>query len=677
MSNKDMILFKDEVLDKLRELESKFFSEISRKNSEINLNLSTFNEKVNSILDSNRKMIESVTKQKLNFEKIKELDSNWKHIDEVLTTHNIKISSITSEMEKIKFRYDKIISENIEISGYIGPGCNFRNLKEFIVSSIADIRKLKEEKEIIKREEKELRTKVELMMRNITSMVEFNSTRIKEYTNSKDRIIENMLDDKFKNYNERSLQSSKQLIDNQNLLEDKIREISKEIGKINNIKNDFNSSVNQKFDEINKKEEEMNQKLYLALYEVKEVQKMKKDLAEEIKSIYLKMDSINQNQNKISTQENIIKTEVNSNKKELIPNSYIKANYNTNNGQKDKNILKIKSFGSMIKNDLPSLSNPVIQNNIKANINPGNKTVTNNITKELNFIPNSFSDKKFALKENDFLKIKQNLKIKGTNEKFSLNKNIKESPLIKSIIKSNNINDNNNDNEVKVKEDIFQKTLNNIKIDKIEIKNDEQILSDKSIKNFFATLETHSIEPKLKLANLEYKKKISDKVFSMSDDEESQKYNEKKISNKKSKKNNYIRTLNNNRSNKDIILHNKNLKNLNLNKYINNLKNHKKWRILNNYNDDLKDLNVDTVQKKIQTSRDFNTVDCFMVNLNLLDIPNINDNNLNDSYNNSKRVLKERKINSVDSKKKKKNRLILENTNFKFYSSKNNIKTLK
>jgi hypothetical protein len=148
MSNKDMILFKNEVLDKLRELETKFFTEISRKNSEINFNLSTFNEKVNSILESNRKMIESVTNQKLNFEKIKELDSNWKHIDEVLTTHNIKISSITSEMDKMKFRYDKIISENLEISGYIGPGCNFRNLKEFIISSIADIRKLKDEKEI-------------------------------------------------------------------------------------------------------------------------------------------------------------------------------------------------------------------------------------------------------------------------------------------------------------------------------------------------------------------------------------------------------------------------------------------------------------------------------------------------------------------------------------------------
>ena len=666
MSNKDMILFKNEVLDKLRELESKFFTEISRKNSEININLSTFNEKVNSILDSNKKMIESITNQKLNFEKIKELDSNWKHIDEVLTTHNIKISSITSEMDRMKFRYDKIISENLEISGYIGPGCNFRNLKEFIVSSIADNRKLKEDKEIIKREGKELRSKVELMMRNITNMVEFNSTRIKEYTNSSDRMIESMLNDKFKNYNEKSLESNQKLMENQNILEDKINEISKEIGKINNIKNDVDSIVNKRFEEINKKEEEMNQKLYLALYEVKEVQKMKKELAEEIKSIYLKVDSINQNKSKISTQENLIKTEINSNKKALIPSSYIKTNYNTNKDDNNKNIHKIKSFGSMIKNDLPNLNNQITQYNNKANIIPENKAFTKNIRKDLNFIPNSFSDKKFSIKKNDFLKTSQNLKIKSINEKFRLTKNNKESPLIKSI---KNIDNNNNDNEAKTKEEVFQNTLNNIKIDKIEIKNDEQILSDKSIKNFFTTLETHSIEPKLKLANLEYKKKISDKMLSMSDDEDSKKYNENKFMNKMIKNNNYIRSLNNNRSNKDIILHNKNVKNLNLNKYINNLKNHKKWNIVNNYNDDLKDLNVDTVQKKIQTSRDFNTVDCYMVNLNLLDVPNINSYNLNNSYKNHN-IFNERKINSVDSKRKKKNSLILGKNNFKFYSSK-------
>ena len=53
MSSKEMNLFKNEVLNKIRELETKFFTEISRKNAEINYNLTSFNEKVNSTLDSN------------------------------------------------------------------------------------------------------------------------------------------------------------------------------------------------------------------------------------------------------------------------------------------------------------------------------------------------------------------------------------------------------------------------------------------------------------------------------------------------------------------------------------------------------------------------------------------------------------------------------------------------
>lgn len=187
-----MSLFKNEVLNTIRELESKFFIELSKKNAELNFNLTSFNEKVNSILDSNRKMIESVTRQKLNFEKIKQLESNMKYINEALTTHDVKINFITSEMEKMKFKYDKIISENILIPGYIGAGCNFKNLKDFIVSSMEEIKKLKNEKEIIKREEKDLKSNIESKMKNITSMVEYNSTKIKEYTYTKEHEIENM-----------------------------------------------------------------------------------------------------------------------------------------------------------------------------------------------------------------------------------------------------------------------------------------------------------------------------------------------------------------------------------------------------------------------------------------------------------------------------------------------------
>ena len=383
-----MSLFKNEVLNTIRELESKFFTELSRKNAELNFNLTSFNEKVNSILDSNRKMIESVTRQKLNFEKIKQLESNMKYINEALTTHDVKISFITSEMEKMKFKYDKIISENILIPGYIGAGCNFKNLKDFIVSSMEEIKKLKNEKEVIKREEKDLKSKIESKMKNITSMIEYNSTKIKEYSYTKEHEIENMFDDKFKYYNEKSLQSNKKLIENQNNLEEKIKEISHEIGKINNNKNDFNSFANTRFEEINKKEDEINQKLFLAFYEVKEFQKMKRELTEEIKRIYLKIGSINKN----SSQEKTTKTSYNSSKTLFNLHSYINKKPKLNIRNNYKNIYNIESYGSKIKSNLQNMKTDTFQNNKISDIKSENKKINKNNRKEINFIPNSFSD---------------------------------------------------------------------------------------------------------------------------------------------------------------------------------------------------------------------------------------------------------------------------------------------
>ena len=133
---------------------------------------------------------------------------------------------------------------------------------------------MKEEKEILKSQEKELKSKVELMLKNMTSMVEYNSARIREYTNSKDHEIEDMINDRLKIHDEKALESNKKLIVTQNVLEEKIKEISNEIGKINSSKEDINSIINMRFEEINKREEEMNEKLYLALFEVKEVQKL-------------------------------------------------------------------------------------------------------------------------------------------------------------------------------------------------------------------------------------------------------------------------------------------------------------------------------------------------------------------------------------------------------------------
>ena len=120
MSNQELNLFKDEILKKIREIETKFFKELSKKNFEININYENFSEKVNSILESNHLMIESITNQKVQFEKINQLEINSHILEDKITTLDIRITNSLNEIKKMKFNYDKIISENLIIPAYIG-----------------------------------------------------------------------------------------------------------------------------------------------------------------------------------------------------------------------------------------------------------------------------------------------------------------------------------------------------------------------------------------------------------------------------------------------------------------------------------------------------------------------------------------------------------------------------
>ena len=304
MASKEMYLFKNEIYNKIREIETKLSTELKNKNIQINTNLTTFNEKVNSILESNKLMIDAVTNQKLNFEKIEKLENNKRMINEILASYKIKINNIISDIDRVKFRFDKMESENIIIPGYVGSGSEYKNVGDFIINAIKEIKKLKEENEQIKKDGKSLKTKVDLIMRNMTSMHEFSSSKIREIINLKDSELESLLNNKMKKY-EKSLEANKNIFNTQIKLEAKRKEIGDEIGKINDSKTDLNTIISSKFEEINKKEEEMNEKIFSALKEMEEIQKMKDDINEKINIIYSKIDT---SKNKFVRHQNKLKT---------------------------------------------------------------------------------------------------------------------------------------------------------------------------------------------------------------------------------------------------------------------------------------------------------------------------------------------------------------------------------
>ena len=238
MANKEMYLFKNEIYKICREMETKLFATLNKKNSEINTNLTIFNDKVNSILESNKLTIESITNQNINFEQIQHLTIEQKILNESILSHKIKIDNIIKEIDKLKNKYEKMVNENLIIPGYIGPGCNFKNLGDYIINSIKEMRLLKEERNKFNKEDKELKTKVELMMRNMNTMLEYNSSKIREFENSKDNEIESLLENKMKKFNEKKLEENYNFINTQNKMNEKIQEIGVELEKINKEKID-------------------------------------------------------------------------------------------------------------------------------------------------------------------------------------------------------------------------------------------------------------------------------------------------------------------------------------------------------------------------------------------------------------------------------------------------------
>lgn len=638
-----MNIFKNEVLKEMREIETKILQKLSKKHLENNINYQNFSEKVNSILESNSLMIDSISNQKIHFEKINKLEIKTKEIDEKLTTNIIRLNNALDEIKKMRLNYDKIISENLIIPSYIGPGSSYKSIGEFIVNSIDEIKKFKDEKERIKKDNKELITKMDVISKNLSNFVEFNSTRCLAYTDSKEKEYQLKLDNKFKQLNEQSMETNKQIYANQIIFDEKLKDIGDKISKLSET--NINLLINNKFDKIKKMEKEINDKLHKAIKEVNELKSMENELKEQMKSVNSKIEKLNQKtklnvvHDKID-HDNFIKNKK-SNKKNTIGNFF----YNTNNNITNANEEKFKNN----KNDLPSFSsifNPLPQNNVSHNekiktfrndkkpslYNYFSKTEEGNNENKIQSI--NIEDKK--LNENTFRKSTTNLiKRDIDNKDYEMN-----NLLTKEV----------NNMDKKIKEKIFQKSTNNLKLN----------IKKKYI--FDSAKKDDNIERKKKKnIDLENLQKI---IYQNT----SPRMNKIEF-NKQFENTNYEKELEIDKTNKKYL-------NI-LTQTINRDKSYKinKKELTNKIKNENNDIHFNT--KNTQTSPvTEKIIDCNIVNLNLLELPKNENKNKNiisykDFKQNSfelKNLNLKKSFKSMDSKTQIKISPVFGRTSYAFYS---------
>ena len=439
----DLIQFKDEIFKKIRLLENRLTIDITDKFKQTNLVYESVNNRLNKIATNNDSLSEFIASSNLNIEKTGKLEKIVDKIEKNLYTNEIKMRQITTEIEKLKNGYEKIMYENLQVTSYIGPGCKYKIFSDYIRDSITEINKFKSEREKITAENMFIKTRLDNLIKSTLNSLGNNISMCQKYTDRMNNEVKNYLENKLVEINEKNLNLraliNKAEIDN----EKNVKNLKKDLEQFQNMREEINNETDKKIIEINLKIE---------------------DISQEIKSLKANKIYDNINNNKI-----IKKALLNTN----INNIYNKSPHNNNSNRnisKEKNILnskeeKFNSEESIFKKDI---TNEESSRNYEK-INP-NSTKNKKEKKEESFI----------IKENNLIKKIINHKNKNENNKLNEN-NIDINDNNKNTIKSNFLNEkikSESINEKKEKEKLITNSSQIIS----KIKNQRNIFKRNNIK---------------------------------------------------------------------------------------------------------------------------------------------------------------------------------------------------
>ena len=369
----DINNFKEEMLKKVRELENKLTSQIENKESALNNDYQKFVTKINLLLNNNKEMISTMVSQKLKLEKVSELDSFKNKVDSMLITHEIRIKNSLDEIEKMKTRYDKIISDNLYVAGFIGSSCQFRNLSEYINYNIAEVSRLKMEKEQLKKEIRELKAKWDGIMKSMITMNDNTVKLCNKYTDNKQGYFQTLLDNAKNELNQKSLDMRVMVQKFQSDEKQKMEEMKEAVNKLIKAENNLNNLINDNFYICEKQHEEIKNNISNELNKNK---KILNNLDEKYDNLQTKLKVIENLETKITKLS------------EMVRSISSRSAFKKNNIDISKSVVqsppkKLKRKGS--NPDLIKL-NDVNTENINTNINTNIKPyVPNKLQKSVRF----------------------------------------------------------------------------------------------------------------------------------------------------------------------------------------------------------------------------------------------------------------------------------------------------
>ena len=445
----EMNLFKNEILGLIHELEKKINTKINQNHSKLIDDFKSYEAKIRALIDNDKDMVISLVSQKLKLDKIAELESFKHKVDDMIITHELRIKNNMNDISTMKLRYDKILSDNLYVSGFIGSSCQFKNLSEYISYNISEVSKLKIEKDQLKKDIKDLKSKFEGLMKN---MITLNDTSVKlcnNYTDNKQNEFYKIIENNEKELNQKHVENRSLICQFQKKTEENEKKYQEEFNKLIDMKQDFINIIDDKFDEIKKYNDELNKRvinnnldidIHKKKFEkvneqIKDLNQNTRDISFQIRNYYCANNKI---LNLLEKLEKISPNQINSEIPKILQiKNEIKQTSNINNSNSISPKRKIGNKQNLTKSAF----------NFKQN-SEGDIQIKNNITKSY-LQKKQFFNKKAEASESESsissVNINQAEENKENNNEIMVNKKINTSILDISKNKNNvNVIENNN-----------------------------------------------------------------------------------------------------------------------------------------------------------------------------------------------------------------------------------------
>ena len=401
-NNNNENLIKEEFLKNMREFEEKWMKILDIKEFQLQKQITDLKEDSENIFQRSKAILDNYSAHKVNESIINDFTTFKNKVNDMLVTHEIRINNNIKDISNFSSKFDKIISDNIFIPGFIGPSCQYKTLSDYINSNIEEMNRMKVEKEVVKKEQKEYKIKIESFIKQMVLLNETSMIQNKEYTNSKQKDYELLLDGKLQPLNDKIFRFYELSSQFQSTVEKDIKLFREHLDK---IKEELIENIKEKEENLKKNLDELHKKIVLNIQDIginkNKIIGMKSDL-----------DEINKSYDKLNTSINEINKEIN-----------LLKNNNNNNGIQRNNIIKGRrqsmiNFTAFKNNiDLNNLS-PRKPNKHKSNIfrNIVNieEKITNKIKKENNVKKNRTIDNE-TQKDEDTEENIEEIKTEGNN----------------------------------------------------------------------------------------------------------------------------------------------------------------------------------------------------------------------------------------------------------------------